>query len=263
MEDIKLTETDDIWGPLGEQWWTENGEACRATPQQVRYAAARHGGATRAKAAELAGYAGDAQALRSAGSRVDDTDTVKNLLTLAAAAAAGLTNVSPVTVREAKDKVGKLVRSHDSGIALKAAELFVKLEAAEKVAGAVDDYDRGDGLGDWRIERDWLLMPNGAVAYLLTHVDGGLMRDLGNLRLLHDTYSLLMEQHGGPELWERCYARMNDGARKHLDARLADPNWQLEVRKQIWGEIGVDITKVERPKHRAGLNGHKEIAANG
>jgi hypothetical protein len=111
---------DDIWGPLGEGWWRANGADCKASDQQIKFAAARAAGASRSKAAALAGYKGDSQTLRSAGSRVDDTDTVQNLMALAAAAAAGLTTVDPVTATEAKAKVGKLVRSPDPTISLKA-----------------------------------------------------------------------------------------------------------------------------------------------
>jgi len=34
--------------------------------------------------------------------------------------------------------------------------------------------------------------------------------------------------------------------RQCLDERLSDPKWQLETRKQIWHEIGVDISLVTK-----------------
>jgi hypothetical protein len=233
---LKL-DTEDIWGPLGEKWWTENGDACRATPQQVRYSAARHGGATRSKSAELAGYAGDAQALRSAGSRVDDTDTVKNLLTLAAAASAGLTNVDPVTVKECKDKVGKLVRSPDSGVALKAAELFVKLEQAEKVRG---EHPDDDGLSDWRLCRDYLRMENGATAFItLYKAAWGDMGHVANLPLLRDVHWKMESEPFGKQVWCWSVSCLSDEMKRCLQERLDDPEWQKDTRKQIWGEIGL------------------------
>jgi hypothetical protein len=149
-----MTNDDDFYGKLGQQWWEQTGEECKATAQQVKFAAARFNGCTRAKAAALAGYKGDDQALRSAGSRVDDTDTVQNLLTLANAAAAGLPDVDPVTAAEAKLKVGQLVRSRDATIALKATELFMKLENTEKARG---EGPEDDGLSDWRVMRDFLV----------------------------------------------------------------------------------------------------------
>jgi hypothetical protein len=74
---------------------------------------------------------------------------------------------------------------------------------------------------------------------------------------LHDTYSLLMQQEFGPEIWSRFYAKLNDDTRRRLDGLLANPDYQLDVRKKIWSEIGIDITKVDKPQHlRAGMNGH-------
>jgi hypothetical protein len=72
-----------------------------------------------------------------------------------------------------------------------------------------------------------------------------------------------MQQEFGPEIWSRLYARLNDGTREQLDRNLADPKYQLEVRKTIWAELDIDISTVEIPQHlRRGMNGHKEIATN-
>ena len=131
-----MTDNEDIYGSLGREWWEKTGEEVRATPQQIRYAAARYSGATRAKAAALAGYRGDAQALRSTGSRVDDTDTVKSLMTLAAAADAGTAD-KPYTVTEARLKVANLVKhSRDPLVVFKGTELLAKLEREDEEAKA-------------------------------------------------------------------------------------------------------------------------------
>jgi hypothetical protein len=230
-----LTDEANIWGPLGEKWWRENGEACKASEQQIRFAAARHNGATRSRAAQLAGYKGDSQTIRSAGSRVDDTDTVKNLLVLAAAAAAGLPTVDPVTVREAKDKVGKLVRSPDPTVALKAAELFVKLEQAEKQRG---ESPEDDGLSNWRLARDFLDMQNGASQFMLFYK--GMGHDLGwpgNYPLLHDVYHLAQKEPFGQQIWDFCCQNCSEASRADLEKKLGDPTYQSDMRRQIWGEI--------------------------
>jgi hypothetical protein len=64
---------------------------------------------------------------------------------------------------------------------------------------------------------------------------------------LHDTYELLMQQEFGPEIWSRFYAKLNDDTRAQLDRTLANPDYQLNVRKKIWSEIDIDITKVDKP----------------
>ena len=133
---IKLSNDEDIYGALGQTWWEQTGEEVRATPQQIRFAAARYSGATRSKAAALAGYSGDAQALRSAGSRTDDSDTVKSLIAMAAAAEAG-TVESQYTVAQAKLKVGNLVKhSRDALIVFKGTEVLARLERDEAEANA-------------------------------------------------------------------------------------------------------------------------------
>jgi hypothetical protein len=58
---------EDIWKPLTEQKWRELAEATGASELQLRFSAARFGGASATKAAKLAGYAGDDSALRRAG----------------------------------------------------------------------------------------------------------------------------------------------------------------------------------------------------
>jgi hypothetical protein len=75
-------------------------------------------------------------------------------------------------------------------------------------------------------------MTNGASAYVL------LMGGVHNLRLLHDTHHLLMTEEFGPQLWDAFYSRCSQDTRDSIDEFLADPGYQLDVRQQIWGEIG-------------------------
>ena len=245
--------TDDTfdWGPLGKDWWMENAEAVHATLNQAKFACARHSGATRTKAAELAQYsATDNQGLRTAGSRADDTKAVQDLLTMASAAAVSTTD-APYTVAEARQKIGRMVKtSLDPSTVIKGTELLARLDQVDRDRGQTPD---DDGLNAWRIERHFLLQHNGAAAYVLMH-------GIANCHLLHDTYSLLMQQEFGPEIWSRLYARLNDGAREQLDRFLSDPKYQVEVRKTIWAEIDIDIAAVDMQQHlRARMNGHKEM----
>jgi hypothetical protein len=136
--------------------------------------------------------------------------------------------------------------SLDPRVVIKGTELLSKLDQVDRDRGQTPE---DDGLTAWRIERDFLLQRNGASAYVLMH-------SIAGCHLLHDTVSLLMQQEFGPEIWSRLYTNLNDGSRAQLDRNLSDPDFQLEVRKQIWGEVDIDITKVDKHQHlRAAMNG--------
>jgi hypothetical protein len=246
-----MSEQQFEWGPLGPDWWAENGRACRATELQIRFACARHQGAQKNRAAELAGYSGDADQLRSAGSRADGTTAVEDLLALAAATAAGVAD-DPVTIHEAKRKVGKLVRSPDPTVALKASELFVKLEVAERQRGEAPEHD---GFADWRWGRSLLQMENGASIFMLMAREFyGNLGWPGNYMLFHDVHYLAMREPFGKQIWDWACTDCSDQSRKALERQLADPAYQLEDRKQIWGEIG------KQPPAPIGLSGDWRVA---
>jgi hypothetical protein len=248
------------WGDLGEAWWRSNGEACRATEQQIKFACSRHQGANKSRAATLAGYSGSPEALRSAGVRAEGSKGVEDLLILAAAADGG-GEADIATATEIDRKLTKLIRSPDGGISLKAIEAHAKREDQRRQRGEMPE---NDGFSEWRMARDFITLPsNGATAFVLL-VDG-----VGNLPLLHDLHVKLMQEPFGPELWQRFYDRLNAPGRAALDRHLADPGYQLDVRKQIWAEIGMqppaginanDTTKHGDPAPVAS-NGSGEINA--
>jgi hypothetical protein len=171
-----------------------------------------------------------------------------------ASAAAVSASDAPYTVAQAREKVGRMVKtSLDPNTVIKGCELLAKLDQVDRDRGATP---LDDGLNAWRIERDFLIQHNGAAAYVLMH-------GIVGCHLLHDTYSLLMQQEFDPEIWSRLYAKLNDGAREQLDRNLSNPKYQAEVRRTIWAEVDIDITNVELPQHlRRGMNGHKETPAN-
>jgi hypothetical protein len=155
------------FGILGREWWLDAGEATKATPTQIKFACARHAGATRTRAAELAGYsASDPQALRTAGSRADDTKSVADMLVMASAASVGTAD-APYTVAQARQKIGRMVKtSLDPSTVIKGTELLARLDQVDRDRGQTPE---DDGLTAWRIERDFLLLPNGAIAYVFVH----------------------------------------------------------------------------------------------
>jgi hypothetical protein len=160
--------------------------------------------------AKLAGYSGGPEALRTQGVRSANSKAVLDLLTLAAAEESGA-DVDPATAEEIDRKLAKLIRGPDGPVSLKAIELHTKLQEQRRQRGETPE---NDGFSDWRLEREFCGLPNGASAYLL--LKGGA---IGNLYLLHDTYSVLMREPLGPELWQRFYAALNNDAREALGAR--------------------------------------------
>src|SRR6516162_6190310 len=142
-------------------------ETTKATLTQAKFACARHAGATRTKSAELAGYsASDPQGLRVAGSRADDTKSVQDMLVMASAAAVSTTD-APYTVAEARQKIGRMVKtSLDPSTVIKGTELLARLDQVDRDRGQTPD---DDGLNAWRIERHFLLQHNGAAANVLMH----------------------------------------------------------------------------------------------
>jgi hypothetical protein len=237
------------WGPLGEAWWRENGEAARASELQIKYACARHQGATMVKAATLAGYSGTGDQLRSAGSRAEGTTAVDSLLTLAAAAESGVAS-DTVTDVEIDRKLAKLIRNPDGAISLKAIEAHDKRIAARKQRGE-DPTD--DGFSDWRQCRDWLLSM-GASSFMLgyRHMKGALGHP-GNFPLLLDVRNMALGEPHGPQVWEWACQGLSVDMKNDLDIKLASKDYQLAARQKIWAERGIKI----------GANGQPELLPGG
>src|SRR5947207_15431926 len=120
----------------------ENSGAGHATIKQAKFGCARHMGCTRTKAAELAGYAaGDDQALRTAGSRADDTKAVQDLLTMASVASVAVAD-DPFTVAQARQKIGRMVKtSLDPQVVIKGTELLAKLDQVDRDRGPTQEDD--------------------------------------------------------------------------------------------------------------------------
>jgi hypothetical protein len=224
------------WGALGELWWRENGAATRATEKQIIFACARHQGATQAVSAKWAGYAGSGEELRAAGSNAEGRTAVQDLLTLAQAAETGV-DESIATAAEIDKKLTRLIRSPDGSISLKAVEAWERREKSKRDRG---ETPSDDGLAPWRAERDMVALgPDGACAYLhLFRAVQGDLGHVGNLCLLHDTHHVLMQHPLGRALWQHDFDRISEPLQADLRRHLADPGWQLDARRKIWGEIG-------------------------
>ena len=221
------------WEPLGEAWWLEAQATCGATDLQVRFACCRHRGMTRTLAARLAGYKGTADSIRQSASDAAKTNAVVNMLALAAAET-GSGDDGTLGPAEAKRILSRLARNSDPTVRIKAIESLQKIEQAKQQRG---EAPSDDGFGAWRVERDFLRMPNGGSAYLLLQwASGG---TFGSFCLLHDTFSKVMLEPRGRELWDQFYRELPAQDRADLDRRLADPDWQLDARRKIWAEVGM------------------------
>jgi hypothetical protein len=116
-----MTELSDdaVWAPFGQERWRELADGTGASELQLKFAAARFSGASASAAARIAGYAGDAAALRRAGYAALRSTAVQNLLELAAINAPADAKISD---KEIEAKIAKLIRSADSNVSLKAME---------------------------------------------------------------------------------------------------------------------------------------------
>jgi hypothetical protein len=119
------------WSPLGEGFWTETAATCGATDRQARFACLRHRGMTAAGAAREAGYTGDNDSIRQAGSRAAKSTAVMNMLAMAAAEAGG-GNDGTVTRTEAKHILSRLARGSDPNVRIKAIESLNKIDTDER-----------------------------------------------------------------------------------------------------------------------------------
>jgi hypothetical protein len=126
------------WSPLGEAFWNEAGATCGATPLQVRFACCRHRGMTAAGAARAAGYSGDDDSIRQAGSRAAKSTAVMNLLALATAESGGGDD-GVVGTGEARRILSRLARGSDPNVRIKALESLQKIEERQRAERSAGD----------------------------------------------------------------------------------------------------------------------------
>jgi hypothetical protein len=126
------------WSPLNEAFWVEAGKTTGATPLQVRFACCRHRGMTAAGAARAAGYSGDDDSIRQAGSRAAKSTAVLNLLALATAESGGGDD-GVVGTGEARRILSRLARGSDPNVRIKALDSLQKIEDRQRAERLQDD----------------------------------------------------------------------------------------------------------------------------
>ena len=237
MDTENLTEGSFDWGNLGEPWWVETGGKCSATEKQIKFACARHAGASATGAARLAGYSDsetDASAIRQAGHKAVRSTAVLNMLALADAE--DEPTAGRVLDKQARAQMlSELAEKNpDPTIKLRALEAMNRMSERETELGQALDQD---GFSEWRLCREYLQMAGGPAAFV--HLWNGMERGLSNLPLLHDVHRAVMRDD--PELWDRSVKRSAVVGRAWLERNLADPSYQLEARVTLWREVGIEI----------------------
>lgn len=100
------------------------------TSRQRVFADALLKGCTQAAAAKAAGYSGEGNGLRAAGSKIARSDAVRSYLAWARSEGAGPPD-APADATELKRTLSKHLRSGDRSASIRAAEVLARLEAAE------------------------------------------------------------------------------------------------------------------------------------
>jgi hypothetical protein len=137
--DFAMAEEVFTYGALGESWWVAAGAELKASAELVKFACARHQGASAAASARLAGITGTAVSIRQAGYRMLRTTTVSNLLALAAAEDQGV--AGGITATEIDAKLAKMIRSPDHNISIRAIESHARREAVRRDLAPVEEED--------------------------------------------------------------------------------------------------------------------------
>jgi hypothetical protein len=128
--------TEFDWSPLGSGFWEEAKKTTGASDLQTRFACCRHRLMTAVGAAKAAGYSGDADSIRQAGSRAAKSTAVMNLLALAQAEQAGGDD-GTVKGPEARRILSRLARGSDPSVRIRAVELLAKLEREDREFAAM------------------------------------------------------------------------------------------------------------------------------
>jgi hypothetical protein len=207
----------------------------RLTDQDKAFALAVLGGAKYTQAARMAGFPQEGLSLRRKASALAGTRKIKRFLERARAA--GVDQPDDVVVVDKPQRRRLLSRDavgHDRQAALRAIEQLNKMDELERAAGEAIE---NDGFSDWRMVRNFLQLPNGAVALLHLWTGQGMV--ISNLPLLLDVHKVILRDD--PEFWERTLSKCSADERGQIKRCLSKPNYQLTARVQLWREVGVSI----------------------
>ena len=235
-----MTEEDDFdWGEKGEAYWRDLGAQCKGSEQQIRFACARHGGASATGAARLAGYdpGNDPATIRQAGYKAIRTTAVAAMLALANAE-----DEPATTATKVMDKAGRTAKL--SAIAHKSprSDFANQSDRGDEQNGvapaALSQTDDTDALGEDRMIRNLLQLPGGAAAAVCLQMGKGTA--ISRIALLHDVHTACMADPVSRVVWDMAVRKCTPTMQRDLRELLARPDWQLATREQLWREVDVD-----------------------
>jgi len=239
------------WGSLGESRWRELQQQEGATELQLRFACARHQGASATRAAALAGYSGDKEVLRRQGYQANNNPSIRRLVEKADLEAPEETRLTDAQIGA---KIDRLIRGPDGNLALKAIELRQKREAAAKES---TDWPDADGFSYERMVREIINVPFASTFLLGVFCDTG-HTALSCIPMFHEIYWRALRDC--PEYVEKLRSQQSAEMLQDLKERIADADYQRETRTKIWAEIGVDIGYADAQIHQVRSALIKEVA---
>jgi len=228
---MRSTSDEFDWAPLGHKWWSDAGEVTGADERQLRFACCRFRGMNRTASAIAAGYTGTKDTIRQSASKTDQTKIVRTLLALATSENGASDGLEAVDDREALQILSTMARGGDAGNRIRALEAIGRIKERDAEKGRLFE---NDGLGGWRVARDFIQIPHGSAAFLLMW-----NAQVASIPLLHDIHAACVKED--PDVWDRAYRRESARAQASVDMKLRDPDWQREARIKLWREIGVEI----------------------
>jgi hypothetical protein len=206
------------WSPLGEKWWREAAAACthKLSERQLRFAVVRHDGLTATDAARRAGYTGEGERMRQAGSRADRSAAVQELLAYAHAET-GTGSDGVVKTGEAKRILSRIARKGDNNARIKALESLAKIDRDERDTNKTDEFDQDEGIREMVS-----LMPStgvGAAVAMAAFFDS--YQNIINFPFLKETAPLVAKQF--PEEWAKWRTSHESNWQALLDKMAAGP----------------------------------------
>ena len=213
----------DFWAPFGEAQGRDFASTVSASELQLRFAVARFNGATAAKAAEIAGYAGSRDELRRAGYSAVRSAAVVAILDLAAVNAPAEAKISD---KEIDAKIAKLIRSADPNVSLKAVDARDKRENARKAdrQSAADNMTRDEILGQLLSETFGLGFV--AILYLGAAQEYGPRFNVNALGLFPQLAPHVCAQY--PEIWQRFLGLLDNDCRAEAQAMASASPMPIE-----------------------------------
>jgi hypothetical protein len=244
------------WGDLGESYWRELGGRTKASEIQIKFSCAKSQGASNAGAAKLAGYSGSDDQLRQAGYRAFKSNKVQAILAIVEAEDTNAPIAGIMTKADRALRLSQLSKSPDPSLSIRAIEALNKMAERDAEMAPGDD-----GLSEDRAIRDLLQIPGGPAAAVCLHMGRGVA--ISRIALLHDVHKACMSDPAATAVWNMAVNKCSTVMQQDLVDLLARPDWQWEIRVQLWREVGVEIDEIPNIESLKDTSGEANANAMG